>query len=366
MSWYLLAAIPVFGVLVLGHEFGHFITAKWAGIRVEEFGIGFPPRMIGVKRGETIYSINWLPIGGFVRMPGENGETTTEDGAYDPGAFASKPASKRAIVLVAGVTMNLILAFVLFVAAELSGTPQLRAAVGVVEPSSPAAAAGIQTGDTILRIDGQPTKYWSDVTSELMTLDAPIPASQNTFSVTVTVQHAHASTPQTLVIQARAHPSPNEGYLGIGVDESNPYVQHIPVVQVPGKAADDMRFVVVGTVQGIAQIVTGQLPWNKALTGPVGIVKDTGTVASTVAQIGPHDLLYWTAALSLSLAFVNILPIPALDGGRLMFIGLEILRRGKRLSAEHEALVNLLGMAALLGLMAIVTINDVGTIVAGH
>src|SRR5690348_18508793 len=105
-NWFLLAAIPVFGLCVLVHEFGHFITAKWAGIRVEEFGIGFPPRAFGIKRGETIYSINWLPIGGFVRMPGENGDAVDANGVPDPRSFAAKPAGKRIIVLLAGVTMN--------------------------------------------------------------------------------------------------------------------------------------------------------------------------------------------------------------------------------------------------------------------
>src|SRR5215469_398585 len=117
-GWYLLAAIPVFGMLVLVHEFGHFLTAKWAGIRVEEFGIGFPPRLFGIQRGETLYSINLLPIGGFVRMPGENGETADASGQFDPRSFAAKPAGKRALVLVAGVTMNVLLAIVLFSAAE--------------------------------------------------------------------------------------------------------------------------------------------------------------------------------------------------------------------------------------------------------
>ena len=125
--WMYLAAVPIFALLVLVHELGHFLTAKWAGIRVDEFAIGFPPRVASVTRGETTYSINLLPIGGYVRMPGENGETTDEHGNPDPRTFGAKPAGKRAIVLVAGVTMNVILAIVLFTLAE---------AVGQVTPSS--------------------------------------------------------------------------------------------------------------------------------------------------------------------------------------------------------------------------------------
>jgi regulator of sigma E protease len=296
-------------------------------------------------------------------MPGENGETTDEAGNYDPRSFAAKPAGKRAIVLLAGVTMNLLLAIVLFSAAEAIGQVQFRAAVGSVQANSPAAQAGLMTGDQILSIDGQPTKYWQDVTGELITLDGQAPASAKTFPVTLVVQHPGSSTPVTINVEARAHPDPNLGYLGIGRDATNPYIIRVPIWQAPAKGIGDIRDVTVATVGGIAQIIRGQLPWNKAIQGPVGIVQDTGQVASFVPEIGPYWLLYLTAALSLNLAFVNVLPIPALDGGRLLFIVIEVLRRGKRISAEREALVNLAGMGVLLLLMLIVTINDVGNIV---
>src|SRR5215471_3305752 len=220
-NWFLLAAIPVFGVCVLVHEFGHFMTAKWAGIRVEEFGIGFPPRLVGFRKRDsggweviwfggksyaedtyssqkryqyeslsgagtalpeaikgdgfarnnqvetrgsdhTIYSINFLPIGGFVRMPGENGDVNDPDGNYDPQSFAAKSAGKRIIVLIAGVTMNVILAVVLFTIAYGLGEPTLPAAIGKVVPNSPAAAAGLRPNDTILSVNGQSVQLFSD------------------------------------------------------------------------------------------------------------------------------------------------------------------------------------------------------------
>src|SRR5262245_21914540 len=160
--YYFLAAIPVFGLLVLVHELGHFITAKVAGIRVEEFGFGFPPRLFGIKRGETIYSINWIPLGGFVRMPGENGETSDDAGNYDPHSFASKPAWRRAIVLVAGVTMNAILAFLLFGLAYAGGESGYSPVIQTVCANSPAGQAGMQPGDTITKVDGQSTVLYTD------------------------------------------------------------------------------------------------------------------------------------------------------------------------------------------------------------
>lgn len=362
MSWYLLAAIPVFGLLVLVHEFGHFLTAKRAGIRVEEFGIGFPPRLYGIRRGETLYSINLLPIGGFVRMPGENGEVSDAAGAYDPRTFGAKPAGTRALVLVAGVTMNILLALVLFAAAEMIGQVQFRPAIGTVVAGSPAAQAGLQSGDTIVSVAGHPTKYWTDVTTQIGNAAADAPSNMQTFPITLVVQHPNSSLPMPITVQARTHPANGEGHVGISADQTNPIVNRVAIWQAPGAALGDVRDVAVGTATGIGQIISGKLQLGQAVQGPVGIVQDTGLVASSVPTLGPYFLLFLTAALSLNLAFVNILPIPALDGGRLLFIGIEVLRRGKRISPEREALVNVIGMAMLLFLMLLVTINDIGNI----
>lgn len=368
-GWYLLAAIPVFGVLVLVHEFGHFLTAKWAGIRVEEFAIGFPPRLFGFQRGETLYSINLLPIGGFVRMPGENGETIDDSGRFDPRSFAAKSAGKRAIVLCAGVTMNLLLAVVLFSAAEAIGQVQFRPVIGQVEAGSPAQQAGLTAGDRIVSVDGNAIKYWSDILTQTTQADTQVPASAKTFDVTLLVQPSGGAALTLLVVHARAHPGAGQGFLGIVADENNPYVIRVPIWQAPAAGVKDIGAAVTATAGGIAAIIRGNQPLlghqGQGIAGPVGIVQITGQVASTVPQFGPYELMFLTAFLSLNLAFVNILPIPALHGGRLLFIGIEVLRRGKRVSPEREALVNLVGMGALLLLMAIVTFNDVGNII-GH
>ncbi len=362
MSWYLLAAIPVFGVLILVHEFGHFITAKWAGIRVDEFALGFPPRLLSVKRGETTYSLNALPIGGYVRMPGENGETTDENGNYDSRTFAAKSPGKRAIVLLAGVTMNLLLAIFCFTAAEVVGQVNFVAAAGTVLKGSPAAEAGIQPHDTILVINGHTTRSFTDLVTLVGDATAAAPEGAKTVQIEMVVRHAGSSTPVTLQVNALVNPAQGQGHLGITSDDTQTYVTRVPLWQAPIKGVQDVGSVIGGTATGIAQVVAGKLPFSQAVMGPVGIVTTTGEVASTVPVIGWYWMFFLVGALSVSLAIVNLLPIPALDGGRVLFIGIEVLRRGKRISPEREGLVNLVGMGMLLFLMLLVTINDVGNL----
>ena len=361
MSWGLLAAIPVFGVLILVHELGHFITAKWAGIRVDEFALGFPPRLLSVKRGETTYSLNALPIGGYVRMPGENGETTDENGNYDPRTFAAQPAHKRAIVLVAGVTMNMLLAIVCFTAAEALGQMNLSAAAGTVVSGSPAAAAGIQAHDRIISVNGQKTTSFTDVITA--TNAAICSASKaKTVPIDAVVMHQGATTPTAVRVNALVNPPAGQGHLGIGADATQSYNSRVPIWEAPAKGVQDVGYVVSATATGIGQVVSGCLPISQAVQGPVGIVDTTGKVADTIPTNGWYLMLFLVGALSVSLAIVNLLPIPALDGGRVLFIGIEVLRRGRRISPEREALINLVGMVALLFLMLLVTINDIGNL----
>jgi len=365
IPWYdYLAAIPVFALLVLVHEFGHFITAKWAGIRVDEFAIGFPPRLFSFTRGETTYSINALPIGGYVRMPGENGETTNAAGAYDPRAFASKPASKRLIVLLAGVTMNFLLAIVFFTAAEAVGQVELRPVIATVSANSPAAAAGLVKGDTFLSIDGQPVKYFSDV-QKLTSAHVAQALTQNpdatTTPIPVVVRQPDGAV-QSLTVDARTKPAAGQGAMGIEADQTNPYHLSAPIWQAPILGVQDVGKVISATVTGIQQIVRGLLPLSQGVQGPVGIVSDTAMVTAAIPFAGWYYLLFLVGALNLSLAIMNLLPIPALDGGRVLLVLVEVLRRGKRLSPEREGLVNLIGMAALLLLIAVITFNDISSL----
>ena len=397
-NWYLLAAIPVFGICVLVHEFGHFITAKWAGIRVEEFGLGFPPRLVGIRKRDeggweviwfggkrhaeeeygdlkqspfsgtsggisregasgskhTIYSLNFIPIGGFVRMPGENGDVNDPDGNYDPQSFAAKSAGKRIIVLCAGVTMNVILAMVLFTIAYGLGEPTYPAVIANVAPGSPAEAAGLRPNDTIVSVNGQRVQLFSDVQN---IVDNVIAADNNkhaTLPIALQIRHAGSNQLVATTVNVREHPPAGQGPMGI--EEKIVFVSS-PFWEAPFKGIGQ-AFVITGDfVNQIAQMVAGKV--KPQLAGPVGIVKITGEVAQSIPDVGWWPILSLTAILSLNLAIINILPFPALDGGRVLLILIEIARGGKRLKPEREGMINFIGMAILLTLMVIITFNDV-------
>jgi regulator of sigma E protease len=398
-NWYLLAAIPVFGICVLVHEFGHFITAKWAGIRVEEFGLGFPPRMVGFRKRDsggweviwlggkrdaedsydaekqspfsgtsggyssvssanekhhTIYSLNFLPIGGFVRMPGENGDINDESGNYDPQSFAAKTAGKRIIVLVAGVTMNVILAMVLFTIAYGLGEPTYPAAIGKVAQSSPAAIAGLQPGDTIVSVNGKSVTLFTDVQDAVTKAITADNNHHTTLPVIMVIRHQGSSQTSTVTVKVREKPPAGQGPMG--VEEKIVFVSS-PFWQAPFKGIAHTFTVTGDFVNQISQMIAGAI--KPQLAGPVGIVRITGEVAQSIPDLGWWPILSLTAILSLNLAIINILPIPALDGGRVFLILIEILRGGKRLKPEREGIINFIGMALLLTLMIVITVNDV-------
>ena len=400
-NWAWLAVIPIFGLLVLVHEFGHFITAKWVGIRVEEFGIGFPPRLVGFRKRDsggweviwfggrrnaedsygagkqspfsgtsggystpssgnekhhTIYSINFLPIGGFVRMPGENGDVNDPGGNYDPQSFAAKPAGKRLIVLVAGVTMNVLLAMVLFTFAFGFGEPKPLPQIGKVVPGSPAAIAGIHPGDIIVSADNQPIKFFSDLVT---VIGNEIQADNNQHAtVPISVQIKRVGSPQliTTTVNVREHPPAGQGAMGI-VASGKVVFDSIPLWQAPIRGVQYTFEQTSNFIQAIGQMIRGALPFQVA--GPVGIATITGEVVASVPNLGWWPVLSLTAILSLNLAIINILPFPALDGGRVVLVLIEVLRGGKRLKPEVEGMINVAGMLVLLTLMVVVTFFDV-------
>ncbi len=287
-------------------------------------------------------------------MPGENGDINDVSGNYDPQSFAAKSAGKRIIVLVAGVTMNVILAMVLFTIAYSLGEPTYPAAIGKVVQGSPAAMAGLRPGDTIVSVNGQPVAQFTDLQNVVTKAIAADNNQNSTLPITMVIRHQGSS--QTSIVTVNVREKPPAGQGPMGVEEKIVFVSS-PAWQAPFKGVVHTFSVTGDFVNQIAMMIGGAI--KPQLAGPVGIVKITGEVAASVPDLGWWPILSLTAILSLNLAIINILPIPALDGGRVLLILIEVLRGGKRLKPEQEGLINFIGMALLLTLMVVITVNDV-------
>lgn len=350
----LVSFIVVLGVLVFVHELGHFAVAKWAGIRVEEFGFGFPPRMMTLfKRGETEYTINWLPLGGFVRMIGENGED-----ASDPRSFASKSRSWRAAVLVAGSTMNLILPVFIFMIIAMMGVqdgePTGRVEIVGIEPGSPAQEAGLKSGDELLFVGSQ----------RVLDVSQLIGLVQQFEEREVVVDVERDGEMLEFALTPRSIDETHQVKIGVAIINQLETVYYNPLNGLIYGVERTYQLLVL-MLGGFADLIGGLFNGttdSAAVTGPLGIMQVTGEIAQTR---GLKELLNFTAYLSINLAIVNMLPIPALDGGRLLFIFVEALRGGRRISPEREGLVHLVGMLLLLGLMAFISVFDLQRLFEG-
>lgn len=348
--------ILVLALLVLVHEWGHFVAAKKSGMRVDEFGFGFPPKLFGIKRGETEYTINLIPLGGFVKIHGESG-----DDRDDPRSFASKPIWQRFVVLVAGVFMNVVLAWVLLTVGFMAGLPTaldgntLNGAtiedesvqVTFVLPESPADKAGFKLGDQVLSVEGTAVVD-SEHARELIGLaDAG-----EELELVVQRPGEHQSIAMTV-----APTEIEDGMIAIGTQLTTvglvSYPPHLAVIQ-GGVATVDMTLL---TARGFWDLI-GRLVRGEGLgmdvSGPVGIAVLTGEVA----DLGWVYLLNFAAVLSINLAILNIIPFPALDGGRILFLIIEMIRR-KPATPKIEAAVHASGFALLMILVVLVTYKDI-------
>lgn len=329
----ILLAILVFGLLIMVHELGHFLVAKQVGIQVDEFSIGMGPLLLGRKWGETQYSLRLLPIGGYNKMAGM--EPGDED---NPRGFNRKSVGKRTAVIAAGSIMNILLALVFFVIVfAMLGVPSQANIVGEINEKSPAARAGILPGDRIVAIDGAEVGNWNEI---------------------VSVIHTNSGKDLTLTLlrdgrERSVHVIPEynpENKVGlIGIKQSTERTGFIEAIVLGTKNTVALT---VSILTGLVQMLTGKIPADVA--GPVGIV----SIMGNVAQLGLANILSFTALLSLNLGLINLFPIPALDGSRLVFLGFEGLR-GKPLAPEKENLIHLVGFALLIMLMVFITYKDI-------
>ena len=360
------AALPFLGILfllVIIHEMGHFFAAKAFGIKVLEFGIGLPPRIkgIGFRRGETEYTLNWLPLGGFVRLLGEEDPT-------DPRSLAAAPRWKRLTVLCAGVVMNIVLAIILFSVGFMVPRERSMGVVSIAEvfPDTPAAIAqvdgymqdgsdpdqGLQSGDIIATVNGREVLNIQELSFAIRRYLGEV---QNWEIV------REGSSLQASVL-ARWDPPVGQGPTGLMVGSRYPYTEivwYYPWDAFP-KGWGAMVDTIVLTKNEIQLRLSGSEAALSAgeplFTGPVGIAEATGDV---ISKVGWRSLIELTALLSLNLGIFNILPIPMLDGGRVLFVLVEIVRGGRRISPEREALVHLMGFSLLIAGVIAITYFDV-------
>lgn len=363
--------ILVLSLLVFVHELGHFWVARRFGVKSEEFGFGFPPRAFGIYKStkggwkkvhgnkevkdaaDTIYSVNWIPLGGFVKIKGEDGESTNEKDS-----FAAKPIWQRAAILLAGVTMNIVLAGVLIIFGFMLGLPQVLDDVGPgaivserqiqivnVNEGSPADEAGLQIGDAILKIDGTEftdgDKLQQYVSSrEDQTLDYVIKRGDKELGFSIESSFAH-----------------NSEIKGIGVSITDTGIVRYSFFRAvwEGIKATAYLFwaIIVAFYMLLKGLVLGQ-GMSADVAGPVGIATLTGQVA----RLGFVYLLQFTAMLSINLAIINAFPFPALDGGRLLFLFIEKIK-GSPVKQEVEAVVHNIGFILLMVLVLVVTFRDV-------
>ncbi len=354
--------------LVVIHEFGHFILARRAKVKVHEFGIGFPPRarVLGRDKQGTEYTLNWLPIGGFVRLEGEEGESD------DPRAFVNQRLRTRLLILVAGVAMNFLLAFVIFAGIALLADPVSNVRIAAIDPGSPAASAGLkggniigtttdasgkevsvydETGDVITAVDGRVFPIFDQVDTQTPSLTyLRAHAGQ---AVTLTVQHADGSVadiPVTLRV-----PGPGQGPLGILVHPKlvPGEVHHDPITAIGkglARTVDASTLILRGLGGLIANV------GNPPVSGPVGIVNAIGTVRE---QLPPVFLIWLIGLLSANLAVINALPFPPLDGGRAAVAIIQSLSNN-RIGQAAERLVYLTGFVLLMALLVWLTLFDTG------
>ena len=333
----ILLVIVGISVLILAHELGHFLAAKYFGLWVEEFGFGFPPRLFAKKIGETVYSFNLLPFGGFVKIYGENKEAT-KDG-QESRSFAFQPAWKKAIVILAGIFMNFLLGWLIVSVIFMIGAPKAMVITAVID-QSPAALARIQAGDLL---------------TDFKTSDEFVNFIQENKGKEISLGVTRDGRELSIILTPRLAPPEGEGALGVTFTETG--VEKQAILTSFWEGLKTSLAIVASIFTALYQLLGSLLTQGRLLEGFVGPVGIFG-VANQAAGLGMSYLLQLIGLISLNLFVLNALPFPALDGGRLFFIIIEKIK-GSPLSSGFERSANAFGFLFLLLIMIVVTIRDI-------
>lgn len=358
-------------ILVISHELGHFLAAKKFGVKVLEFGFGLPPRVFGKKFGETIFSLNWLPIGGFVKLFGE--DETDKEVLNSKRSFAAKPVLQRIGIVVAGVVMNFLLAAILFwvvLGAQgfkeqiplltpfqfvgVNQTNETIILIGGVTEDSPAASSGIKSGDRVLELNG--VKLESS--EQVINLTKQYAGQEVTFTL-----QDQSKNNREVAVTPRENPPVGQGPLGVelgsvtiaNLNYETP-AQKVAAGVVHSYNLTAYSMSILGNLISTSISTRNLDPVSQSVSGPVGITNLTGAILQTESPLIPY--LNFVALLSLNLAVINILPFPALDGGRLFFLVIEAVTR-RKVKPEVERWIHTVGMAILIALILLITFSDI-------
>lgn len=353
----ILVFLLILSILILVHEFGHFIVAKKSGVMVEEFGLGFPPRLFSIKKGETVYSINLFPIGGFVKVFGEEYHEKDKSNIelyklLKDKAFIYKRPWQKALIVIAGVIGNILLAWILlsFLATQGIQVPTNQVRIQQVQNNSPAQEVGLKKGEIIKKIKISNREIVLTNPEELIRVSNENPDEVLLLTITDT-----KGIERDVAITARKNPPKNQGPLGISISASK--TQKYSILQAPLIGIKLTISYLTAILVGFGQLFKSLLSFQKPafdVAGPIGIAQFTGQAL----QFGYLALIEFTAVLSLNLAVLNIVPFPALDGGRLSFVIYEWITN-KRINKNFEKAANAFGMLILLSLIVIITVNDI-------
>jgi len=341
-----LASILILGLLILVHEAGHFVVARWAGVRVLRFSMGFGPRLLTWKRGHTEYALSLLPLGGYVKMAGEQ----RAELKAEPWEYLSKPVGIRALIVFAGPVVNYLTAILTLWVVFVVGYPELRPTVGKLLEDMPAQAAGLAVGDRIVAIDDHAVETWDELTKQIY--GAP------GHPLRLRVARHGDETTITVVPKARDITDPYGQAKTVGMIGITPSGEFTPLrygpVEAIGQTFAKHGEWCASMGKAVSSLIMGRISMQESLTGPIGIVYLT----SEAVRLGFTTVLFLVSLFSLSLAIFNVLPIPILDGGHLFFLGMEKLR-GNPVSLTVQERAAQVSLLLLVTMVVMVCVSDI-------